>query len=129
MSPGISHSVMSIKSKTLPETQQSYPSYALLQVVLCQINIFCHQLTQNTTTDFVRHTKIYTNFSEIQNTSFASFEFQNNLCKSDKVSLYTWWQKVLIWQRIASKFLNWPILDPHFPLFFWKMKKKYFEIF
>ena len=42
--------------------------------VLCQTKIFCHQLTQNTTTDFVRFTKIFTNCSEIQSTRFASFE-------------------------------------------------------
>ena len=41
-----------------------------VKVVLCQINKFCKQLTQNTTTDFVRFTKIC---SGIQNTSFASF--------------------------------------------------------
>ena len=29
-----------------------------VQVVLCQINIFCHQLNRNTTTDFVRFTYI-----------------------------------------------------------------------
>ena len=49
--------------------------------ILCQINIFGHQLIQNMMTDFARFTKIYTNYSEIQNTSFTSFEFQNNLCK------------------------------------------------
>ena len=38
--------------------------------VLCQINIFCHQLSQNTTADFVRFMKTFTNCSEIQNTSF-----------------------------------------------------------
>ena len=53
--------------------------HALLQVILCQTNIFCHQLTQNTMSDLVRFTKIYTNCSEIQKTSV---EFQNNLCKS-----------------------------------------------
>ena len=53
-----------------------------LKVIICQIIIFCHKLTQNTITNFVSFTKIYTNCSEIQNTSFASFEFQNNLCKS-----------------------------------------------
>ena len=44
----------------------------LLQVVLCQINIFFHP---NTTTSF------FSDCPEIQTTSFASFEFQNNLCK------------------------------------------------
>ena len=29
-----------------------------LKVVLCQVNIFCHQLTQNMTTDVGRFTKI-----------------------------------------------------------------------
>ena len=53
--------------------------HSLLQVILCQTNIFCHQLTQNTMSDLVRFTKIYTNCSEIQKTSV---EFQNNLCKS-----------------------------------------------
>ena len=33
-----------------------------LQVVLCQINIFCHQLSQNATTNFVRFTKIVLKF-------------------------------------------------------------------
>ena len=58
-----------------------------VQVVLCQINIFCHQLTQNTADNFVRFTKTYTNCSKIQNTSFASFEFQNNFCNSYFVNL------------------------------------------
>ena len=40
--------------------------------ILCQINIFCHQLTQNTTTDIVRFTKIYKNYSEIQNQQSVS---------------------------------------------------------
>ena len=53
-----------------------------IKVILCQINIVCHQLTQNMKTDFVRFTKICTNCSQIKNTSFASFEFQNILCKS-----------------------------------------------
>ena len=46
-----------------------------LQVVLCQINIFCHRFTQNATTNFVRFTKIYTNCSEIQNLQNFCFEF------------------------------------------------------
>ena len=33
-----------------------------LKVILCQINIFCHQLTQNTKTDFVRFTQIVLKF-------------------------------------------------------------------
>ena len=41
------------------------PNVRPLQVILCQIIIFCHQLTQNRTTDFVRLMKIYTNCSEI----------------------------------------------------------------
>ena len=45
----------------------------LLQYVLYQINIFCQYLNQIMTTDFVRFT------------SFASFELQNNLCKSSQI--------------------------------------------
>ena len=45
----------------------------LLNVVLCQINTFCHHLTQIMTADFVRFT------------SFASFEAQNNVCKSSSI--------------------------------------------
>ena len=33
------------------------------------------------TTDFVRYTKIYTNYSEIQNLQNLWFEFQDNLTK------------------------------------------------
>ena len=56
-----------------------------VKVVISQINIFCHQLTQNTTTEFVESTKIYINCSEIQNISFANFRFTIciNLCKPD----------------------------------------------
>ena len=57
-------------------------SVELLQVIFCQINMFCHQLTQNMMTDFVRFTKICTNCSDIQNLQNLCFEFQNNLCKS-----------------------------------------------
>ena len=69
-------------------------SITMIQVILCEINILCHQLSQNMTTDFFRSTKIYTNCSEIQNLQFLCFEFQNNLCKSSKI-----WQNMLIWQR------------------------------
>merc|ERR1712083_537793 len=47
-----------------------------VQVVLCQTNIFCHQLIQNT--DFVRFTKLFRNSKH----KFTIFEFQKNLCKS-----------------------------------------------
>ena len=50
----------------------------MLQVVLCQINIFGHQLSQNMTTvlsDLRR-------FAQIQNLQNLCFEFQNNLRKS-----------------------------------------------
>ena len=66
---------------------QTEQNHKILQFVLCQINIFCHQLTQNTMTEFVRYTKIYTNCSQIQ-----------NLCKSDKsivIFWVNWWQKQL----------------------------------
>ena len=58
------------------------PNIQPLQVILCQIIIFCYQLIQNLTTDFVRFMKIYTNCSEIQNLQNLCFEFQNNFCKS-----------------------------------------------
>ena len=41
------------------------PNVRPLQVILCQIIIFCYQLTQKMTTDFVRFMKIYTNCPEI----------------------------------------------------------------
>ena len=58
------------------------------QVILCQINIFSHQLTQNMTTDFVRFTKkICTNCSEIQNLQNQLLYFGligDKICLSDK---------------------------------------------
>jgi hypothetical protein len=66
---------------------QTEQNHKILQFVLCQINIFCHQLMQNAMTEFVRYTKIYTNCSEIQ-----------NLRKSDKsivIFWVNWWQKQL----------------------------------
>ena len=47
-----------------------YLSSWLIQVVLCQINIFCQKLTQNTTTDFFEIAQIVLKF---------------RLCKSDKI--------------------------------------------
>ena len=58
-----------------------------LQVIFCQINIFCPQLlNHDTTTDFVRFTKIYYLHKlfcwNSKHTSFASFEILNNFWKS-----------------------------------------------
>ena len=48
----------------------------LIQVVLCQINIFCHKLTQNTTTVFFSDLhKLFWN----SNHKFCKFSIQNNL--------------------------------------------------
>ena len=62
--------------------------FFLVQVVLFQINIFFHQLTQNTMTDFARFMKIYVNCSVIQNISFASFEFVQIFVNLTKQSSY-----------------------------------------
>ena len=63
--------------------------------ILYQVNIFCHQLIQNMTTDFVTFTKIYTNC--IQNLHFFFFWIStknqslyfgligDKICCSDKV--------------------------------------------
>ena len=53
-----------------------------VHVVLCQISIFCHQLTQNTKTDFLSFTKIDTNCSD--NEFLKQFVY-SNLRKSDKI--------------------------------------------
>ena len=68
---------------------QTEQNHKIIQFVLCRITIFCHQLTQNTMTDFVRFTKIYTNCSEIQ-----------NLIKSDKSIVIFW---VNCWQLFPLK--------------------------
>ena len=44
--------------------------------------LFCHQLIQNTMTDFDGPSEIYKNCSAFQNTTFVSFEFQNAWCNS-----------------------------------------------
>ena len=73
---------------------QTEQNHKILQFVLCQINIFCHQLTQNTITEFVRYSKIYTNCSEIQ-----------NLIKSDKLIVIfwvNWWQLFPLKRQLFS---------------------------
>ena len=53
----------------------------IIQVDLCQIDKFCHKLNQNTIC------QIYEDCSKIQNTCFASFEFQKNIfCKSSNLT-------------------------------------------
>ena len=42
-----------------------------VQVVFCQLKIFCHQLFQIMMIDFVAFKNIYTNYSEIQTASMA----------------------------------------------------------
>ena len=46
---------------------------------------FCHQLTKNKTTDFVRFTNICTNCAEIPNTSLNFRTICVNLHNSDKI--------------------------------------------
>ena len=79
----------------------SNPGYQLKYFLL-------YQLIQHTTTYTARFMKIYTNCMEVQNTRFASFEFDNNFCKSLKNSTKSvvifwvnWWQNILIWQKIT----------------------------
>ena len=55
-----------------------------LKVAICHINVFCHQLIQNKTTDFVRFMKNYI-CSEIQTTSFDRV----SLRKSDLHTTYS----------------------------------------
>ena len=69
-----------------------------VQVVLCQTNIFCHQLSQNT--DFVRFTNNYTNCSEIQSTSLQFLNFRKiYVCKSVVVFWDNWWHNMMIWKK------------------------------
>ena len=54
-----------------------------IQVILCQINIFCHLLPKikwPVLSELGRFTQIVLRFK-----IFASFEFQNNLCKFSKI--------------------------------------------
>ena len=78
-------------------------SLVFLQVVLCQINIICHQLTQNTTTDFVRFTQIVLKFKThvLQVLNFIRTICKVNLTKLVVIFWVNWWQDMLIWQRIT----------------------------
>ena len=74
-----------------------------LQVILFQINIFCHQLAQHMTTDFVRFMKIYTNFK----ICFLNFlTICVNLTKLVVVFWVYWWQNMLHWQKTNCMFLK-----------------------
>ena len=61
-----------------------------IQVILYRIKKVCHQLIQNMKTDFVRFPKICTKCSQIKDTIFGSFEFENNLCTSAKSVIVFW---------------------------------------
>ena len=76
-----------------------------MQVTFCQINIFCHQLTQNMTTDFVR---FFDDLHKLfRNSKFAKLLFFNfgtvfvNLTKSVVIFWGNWWQNMLIWQKTS----------------------------
>ena len=60
----------------------THPVLSLLRLFFARSTYFVTNKSQNTTTRFVRFTNIYSNHSEIPNTSFASFTFQHNLRKS-----------------------------------------------
>ena len=80
----ISHSALGLETRNLYDF--------VVQVILCQINIFCLQLFKNMTSDFVRFMKINSNRSEIQTLQNLCFEFQIvNLRKSDKIFLFLFW--------------------------------------
>ena len=64
---------------------------ALYRLFFVRLTFFCHQLTQNIATDFVRFTQIYTNFSGIQ-----------NLSKSLKI----WHNKSLCFGLIGDKYVD-----------------------
>ena len=77
------------------------------QVVLCQINISCHQFTQNTLTDYVRFTQIVLKFKPQVLQVFNSEQFVN-LTKSVAIFWVNRWQSMLIWQRITCSYqINW----------------------
>ena len=52
--------------------------FTTVKVVLCQIDIFFHQLTHDTTQLIVIFTKIYSKSPEFQNLQNFCYEFQNN---------------------------------------------------
>ena len=54
-----------------------------IQIVLCQIYVFCHQLTQNTKTDFLRFYEDLRKLFWNSNHKFCKFW---NLYKSDEIS-------------------------------------------
>ena len=70
---------------------QLVAAFGMIQVVLCQINIFCHQFNPKHNDLFVIFTKIYINCSKIQ----------NNLTQSIVIFWVIWWQNMLIWQKIT----------------------------
>ena len=62
----------------------------------------CHPITQHMANYFVRFTKIYTNWFEIQNLQNLNFRtICVNLTESVVIFRVNWWQNMLIWQRTA----------------------------
>jgi hypothetical protein len=82
--------------------------YIMVQVVLCQINTFCHQLTQNTTTDFFRFTQIVLQFNTLilQVLNFRTICVNlRNLNKISRLMLVQLLTNMMIWQRITCSIL------------------------
>ena len=74
--------------------------------LLYQSNIFCHQLIQHMTIDFVRFMKLYTNCSIIQNLQNLCFEFQHNLCKSSLI-----WQNQSLYFGLIGEKICWSVKE------------------
>ena len=73
-------------------------SSLLLQVVLCQINIFCDRLFTQIVLEFKTQ--------YLQGLNFRTIPV--NLTKSVFIFWIDWWQNMLIWQRITcTSFLLW----------------------
>ena len=70
---------------------QLVAAIGMIQVVLSQINMFCHQFNPKYNNLFVGFLKIYINCSESQ----------NNLTKSIVIFWDIWWQNLSIWQKIT----------------------------
>ena len=60
-----------------------------IQVILCQIYIFCHQLIQTMTTDFVRFTWIVLKFKPCKTCVLNFRKIWVNLLKFDKINYCT----------------------------------------
>ena len=97
---------MKLRLKLSNKFRRSTNMHCTLQVILCHINIFCHQLTQHMKNDFVRFTQIVLKFKTCKTCVLNFITIFVNLRRWQNQSLY--FGDKICWSNKEQPVPTWP---------------------